>query len=88
MGRITAMSKPDGGVRGIVVGDILRRLVARTISKQNMKEVEEATASHQYALSTRVGCECVANILQSSTDEDENATIVLVDGIGAHDTVS
>ena len=31
MGRITGLSKPDGGVRGIVVGDILRQLVARTI---------------------------------------------------------
>ena len=33
MGRITALQKPTGGVRGIVVGDILRRLVARTISQ-------------------------------------------------------
>ena len=32
MGRITALSKPDGGVRGITVGDILRRLVARTVA--------------------------------------------------------
>ena len=87
MGRITALSKPGGGVRGIVVGDILRRLVARTISKQIMKEAEEATAPHQYALSPRVGCECVAHILQAST-EDENATIVSVDGIGAYDTIS
>ena len=83
--RITALSKPDGGVRGIVVGDILRRLVARTISKQFMKEAEEATAPYQYALSTRAGCECVAHILQSSTELDENATIVSVDGIGAYD---
>ena len=30
----TALSKPDGGVRGIVVGDIVRRFVARTIDKQ------------------------------------------------------
>ena len=27
LGRITALQKPDGGVRGIVVGDALRRLV-------------------------------------------------------------
>ena len=29
-GRITALQKPDGGVRGIVVGDIFRRFVTRT----------------------------------------------------------
>ena len=31
VGRLTALAKPDGGVRGIVVGDIIRRLVARTV---------------------------------------------------------
>ena len=34
----------DGGVKGIVVGDILRRLVARTMAKQFSKKVEAATA--------------------------------------------
>ena len=34
MGRVTALRKPDGGVRGIVVSDVLRRLVARTMAKQ------------------------------------------------------
>ena len=34
LGRVTALSKPDGGVRGIVVGDFLRRLVARTLVQQ------------------------------------------------------
>ena len=30
MGRMTALRKANGGVRGIVVGDVVRRLVART----------------------------------------------------------
>ena len=34
MGRMTALQKHDGGVRGIVVGDVVRRLVARTIAQQ------------------------------------------------------
>ena len=29
LGRMTALQKPDGGVRGIVVGDVFRRLFAR-----------------------------------------------------------
>ena len=43
MGRTTALRKADGGVRGIVVGDILRRLVARTMAKQTAASVEAAT---------------------------------------------
>ena len=53
LGRLTALSTLDGGVRGIVVGDILRRKVARTIAKQIAKQVEAATAPFQYALSTK-----------------------------------
>ena len=33
-GRMTALQKPGGGVRGIVAGDVVRRLVARTIAQQ------------------------------------------------------
>ena len=45
LGRLTALQKPDGGVRGIVVGDVFRRLVARTIAQQYAKLGEAATHS-------------------------------------------
>ena len=60
-GRLTALRKPDGGVRGIVVGDVVRRVVARTIAKQCVDKVEEATSPHQCALKTKAGCETVAH---------------------------
>ena len=63
LGRLTALQKPRGGVRGIVVGDVLRRLVARTMAQQLGKAVEAATAPHQHALSTRAGTECVAHAM-------------------------
>ena len=31
---MTALQKPDGGVHGIVVGDVFRRVVARTFAQQ------------------------------------------------------
>ena len=34
-GRMIALQKPLGGVRGIVVGDVVRRLVARTMAQQH-----------------------------------------------------
>ena len=68
------------------MGDILRRLVARTIAKQVSKQVEAATAPFQYALSTKAGCECVAHILQTSTDLDPEATVMSIDG--AYDLIS
>ena len=88
MGRITALSKPDGGVRGITVGDILRRWVSRTVAQQHSIRVEIATAPIQYALSTRVGCECIAHVIQTLTSIDEEATVVSIDGVGAFDLIS
>ena len=44
IGRMTALQKPTGGVRGIVVGDFVRRLVARTLARQLGRAVESATA--------------------------------------------
>ena len=88
MGRITALRKSDGGVRGIVAGDLFRRLVSRTIAKQLAKEVEAATAPFQYALSTRAGCECVAHVIQGLCEMNPTATITSIDGISAYDSIS
>ena len=85
---MTALQKPDGGVRGIVVGDVFRRLVARTLAQQFSSQVEGATHPFQYALSTRAGTECVAHMVQALTSMDDRATILSVDGVGAYDSIS
>ena len=76
MGRLTALQKPGGGVRGIVCGDVVRRLVARTIAQMLAPAVEEATLPFQCALSTKSGGECVAHAIQSLTDLDSRATVM------------
>ena len=61
MGRMTAL----GGIRGIVVGDFIRRLVARTLAQQLNPAIEQATSPFQFALTTKSGCECIAHIAQA-----------------------
>ena len=82
LGRLTALSKPDGGVRGIIAGDVVRRLVARTMSQQLSPVVERATRPHQYAMTTKAGCECIAHALQGLTEIDPETTIISIDGVG------
>ena len=79
LGRLTALRKPDGGVRGIVAGNIIRRLVAWTMSQQLMEDVERETAPFQNALSTRAGCECIAHALQGIIEFDPRATVMSID---------
>ena len=88
LGRMTALRKKDGGVRGVVAGEVIRRLVSRTIAQQLSPAVATATAPFQYALTTRTGCECVSHTLQAICDLDEDANVTSVDGISACDTIS
>ena len=83
---MTALQMPGGGVRGIVAGDVVRRLVARTISQQLGKTVESTTAPFQYAHSTRAGC--VKHALHALTNLDLESTIFSIDGISACDLIS
>ena len=85
--RLTALTKPDGGVRGIATGCSLRRLVAQTLEKQFMAVFEAECAPFQYALSTRAGTDCVGHMLRAATDADPRLTILSVDGIGAYDHI-
>ena len=87
-GTLTALLKPNGKVRGIVAGDSLRRLVARTLSKQYGPEMEAACAPYQYALSTRAGTECVSHLCRAAVEADPRNTVLSVDGIGAYDKIS
>ena len=78
---MTAFRKANGGVRGIVVGDVVRRLVARTITQQLGPQVEAATAPFQFALSTRAGSECVAHVVQGLCEVNPDSTVMSIDGL-------
>ena len=84
---MTALQKKAGGVRGIVAGDIVGRLVAKTIAQQIRVFVEVATAPFQFALSMCAGCE-IAHVLQAMMDADPHATILSMDGISACGSIS
>ena len=86
--RLTALSKPDGGVHGIAIGTTLRRSVGRTLAKQFAKAFEAECSPFQYALTTRAGTDCVGHMIRAITDSDPTATVLKVGGIGAHDHVS
>ena len=85
---MTALQKLGGGVRSIVAGDIVRRLVARTIAQQLGKVVERATAPFQYALATRAGSECIAHALQALSEVNPESTVLSIDGNSAYDLIS
>ena len=86
-GRMTALRKRDGGVRGIVTGDTLRRLVARSLAQTYAQDFEHACAPFQYALQTRAGTDCVGHMVRAALDSDPDRVVLSLDGIGAYDHI-
>ena len=87
LGRLTALKKANGKVRGIVAGSVLRRLVCKALAKQFADDFLEATAPFQYALQTKAGTEALAHALQFLTDFDPETVVLSLDGVGAFDHV-
>ena len=87
MATMTALRKKTEATRGIATGTTFRRLVARTLARQFVREVEKTCAPFQFALSTRAGTDCVEHLIWASTDANPTLTVLSVDGIGACDHV-
>ena len=87
IGTLTALAKPQGGVRGICAGDCLRRMVARTTVQQHSEAIESKTAPFEFALSTRAGADAAALFIRTRLAEDQDLVVMALDGIGAYDHV-
>ena len=72
--------KQKGGIHGLVIGDVFRRLVARSLAQLYATQIQAACRPWQFALPTRVGTEAVIKALATSTELDHQQTILYVDG--------
>ena len=88
MARLTALRKPDGGVRGIATGDVFRRLVSRTLAKSWADTFDHATRPFQYALQARAGTDALAAQVRSALSLRPDAVLVSLDGRSAYDSMS
>ena len=71
------------GIVAVVAGEVIRRLVARTVAQQLGPAVEAASSP-----STKSGCECVAHCIQALCETDPQLRLSSVDGVSAFDLIS
>ena len=88
MGRMVALQKPNGGVRGLVIGDVLRRVVSQCLAQMFATNIHAACCPHQFALSTRAGTGAIIHALNTATQHNTATTVLSIDGVGAYDTIS
>ena len=83
---MTALQKPDGGVRGIATGTSSRRLVSKThaSSGRQWKRYALPSTSHCQHLRARA---VFGHAIRAVTEADHHATVLSIDGVGAYDHV-
>ena len=86
VGRMVELRKSGGGVRALVVGDVLRRLTGRVLAQTYAAtQLQQACLPFQFGWSTRAG---TARVLKVATELNPRATVLSVDAAGAYDHVS
>jgi len=86
MARLTALRKPDGGVRGIATGDMFRRLVSKALAREWANKFDQATRPFQFALQARAGTDTLA--VRAALATRRGAVLVSLDGRSAYDSMS
>ena len=87
LGRMTALQKADGGVRGVVVGEVFRRL-----NTNHGTAIQQGGGGREHTHSSMPSQPgqglSVSHTVQALTSENPETTILSVDGVGAYDLIS
>ncbi|KAL2635415.1 hypothetical protein R1flu_006894 [Riccia fluitans] len=86
--RLLALEKPSGGVRPIAVGEVLYRLVARTLGFQFREALADHFSPLQFGVATRGGCETIIHGLCATLDLHPDWVVLQVDIRNAFNIVS
>ena len=85
--RIFALRKPNGKLRPIACGSVLRRLAARTLCMHNTEDIRQACGEHQFAVGRHAGCELVHKTISALTCASPQDVVLKFDCSNAFNTM-
>ena len=76
------------GVRPIGVGEVLRRIIGKSITSSLHEDIIESAGSLQLCAGQPAGCEAAVTAMRSLFEEDENDAVLLVDATNAFNVLN
>ena len=76
------------GVRPIGIGEVPRRLIAKSILKVLKQDIIEASGSLQLCAGQEAGCEAASHAMRSNFSNEECEAVLLVDANNAFNTLN
>ena len=87
---LLASRKKNGGLRPITVGEVLRRLISKSLSSATRQEAFNSLASLQQGVSVRGGCEAIIHSVSQlmSSETPEHCWTLLLDFSNAFNSIN
>ncbi len=88
---VTALRKPDNGVRPIAVGETLRRLAASIILHREKQRIQKLLAPHQFGVATSRGAETIIHTARAwarNTAPSQEQALLQVDLTNAFNLIN
>ena len=70
--------KQKSWVRSIGIGEVIRRILGRTVITAFRKKILESAGDFQLCAGQRAGCEAAVHALSSMSSEDDSDAILLI----------
>ncbi|KAL2610702.1 hypothetical protein R1flu_029275 [Riccia fluitans] len=86
--RLLALEKPSRGVRPIAVGEVLYRLIARSLGFQFWEALADHFSPLQFGVAMHGGCKIIIHGLQATLDLHPDWVVLQVDIKNAFNTIS
>ena len=88
---LIACKKRGGGLRPIAVGEVLRRLVSKSLSTVLRQEAIQVLSPHQLGVGVKSGCEAivhsVSRVLEDSNSDPNDCWTLLIDFSNAFNSI-
>ena len=78
--RLIAVKKPNGGIRPIGVGEVVRRIITKVLARETREEIKAATEDVQVA-GLKGACEAAVGAMENQYEAGK--TLLILDAEGA-----
>ena len=85
--RVLALRKPNGKLRPVACGSVLRRLAARVVCAVFWEEIQQACGKHQFAVGRKAGCELVHKAVSALSCASPQDVVLKFDCSNAFNTM-
>ena len=86
--RLIPLEKQPAGVRPIGIGEVLRRIVGKSVIAEIKPDLMECAGSIQLCAGQKAGCEAAAHAMREIFKESETDAVLLVDASNAFNSLN